>query len=269
MIRFSNQVPSIYTNASRDFQYLGWLIDIVLNSIKHNIDNLYKLPILTEDARLTELLAMTLGFKVKRNYDKTQLAALVSILPSILRYKGTESAVRMAAEVLIKSSGAIGDFSITVNGAQINVVLPEELVDVTLFIDLLDYILPAGMTCRVIRNTQLKKDLEDVQVKYYDEVYFEQHVDLGWSQDNQSIGLSSLLDPEKASLHEFAANFTSDEFDNRALNAGLLSNTVIPILSNNDTLIPDEEEFHGNMVDSHGRYLVSADDKLLLAKENE
>ena len=76
MIKFANQVPSVYPSASRDFQYLGWLIDIVLNSVKHNVDDLYDLPNNQADIKLTELLALTLGFKVKRNYDQKQLSAL-------------------------------------------------------------------------------------------------------------------------------------------------------------------------------------------------
>ena len=44
MIKFYEQVPAVYPSASRDFQYLCWLIDIVLNSVKHNVDDLYDLP---------------------------------------------------------------------------------------------------------------------------------------------------------------------------------------------------------------------------------
>ena len=88
MIKFKNLVPSVYPNASRDFQYLCWLIDIVLNSVKHTVDDLYDLPNSKADPKLTELLAMTLGFKVKRNYDQDQLRALVAALPRILKYKG-------------------------------------------------------------------------------------------------------------------------------------------------------------------------------------
>ena len=108
MINLSSQVPSIYPKASRDFQYLGWLTDIVLNSVKHNVDSLYSLPLTAGNTRLTELLAMTLGFTIKRNYDKKQLSALVSVLPSILKYKGTEKAIVIAAEAIIKASGTGG-----------------------------------------------------------------------------------------------------------------------------------------------------------------
>jgi hypothetical protein len=210
---------------------------------------------------------MTLGFKIKRNYDKTQLASLVSILPSILRHKGTVKAVSMAAEALIKSSGATGDFGIAVDGAQLSVTLPKELVDVTLFMDLLDYILPAGMTYRVIRNTQTKRYLDDILIGQSDTIHVEQHADLDWSSDYQSIGLSGLLDSEKTSMREFAANFILDEAGHKVLNTGLLSNTVIPVLSTDEPLISDEERRYINLFDKDGNILVSADNKILLAKE--
>ena len=85
MINIFNQVPTVYTSMSRDFQYMCWLINIVLNSVKHNVDGLYELPNTKTDTRLAELLAMTLGFKIRRRYNQEQLAALVSIFPQLLQ----------------------------------------------------------------------------------------------------------------------------------------------------------------------------------------
>jgi hypothetical protein len=267
MIKLQNQVPSIYPSASRDFQYLGWLADIVLNSVKHNVDDLYQLPILDSDAKLTELLAMTLGFKVRRNYEKEQLAALVGVLPTILRYKGTEKAIKMAADALIKASGAPGSFKCSVDGAQIQIVLPETLVDVTLFTDLLDYILPAGMTYRIVRSTQDDKKLDDILVGARDIVKFEQVKDLEWPYSNVATGLATLFDVD-AQTNEFAANFipSEDGYD-YTLNSGLLSNTVIPVLATDTPSIPAEELLYINMVDRDGNVLVSDDAKVLLGKE--
>ena len=165
LINFYDQVPRVYPNSSRDFQYLSWLINIVLNSVKHNVDDLGQLPNVTYDAKLTELLALTLGFKVKRNYDQKQLAALVSVIPSLLKYKGTEKAIRMAADTLITASGTVGSFRCEVFDNEVIITLPKELVDTTLFMDLLPYILPAGMTCKVLRKTQLNFNLS-THIKY-------------------------------------------------------------------------------------------------------
>ena len=237
MINLYDQVPSIYPNASRDFQYLSWLFNIVLNSVKHNIDDIYNLPNITGDHKLTELLAMTLGFKIKRNYDQKQLTALVAILHSALRYKGTEKAIRMAAEALVKAMGSLGEADVEVEGTEIRVTLPKDLVDITLFLDILDYILPAGMTCRVVRKSQNTKKIDDIQVRYSDTVRLLVEDELRWEERegiNQSASLSSLY-PFSDTLTTANILFEKDAEgneipDSRRLNAGVLDNTIIPVL---------------------------------------
>lgn len=239
MISLYDQVPSIYTSASRDFQYLSWLFNIVLNSVKHNIDDIYNLPNVTGDAKLTELLAMTLGFKIKRNYDQKQLSSLVAVLHSALRYKGTEKAILMAADALVKAMGSQGDADVQIKGAEVQVTLPKDLIDITLFLDILDYILPAGMTCRVIRKSQNKKAINDIQVKYSDDFKRVITDDLTWADrkeadqrasdgtdvyTNRSEGLSGLYNIQDSTLN------TANILDTGVLNAGLLDNTVIPVL---------------------------------------
>lgn len=235
MIKFSDQVPSVYSSASRDFQYLGWLIDIVLNSVKHNIDDIYNLPNTKADPRLTEILAMTLGFRVKRNYDQQQLAALVSIIPSILKCKGTLKAVIMAGEALLTASDSVGMFVYKIENNCLTVVLPKDLIDISLFIDLLPYILPAGMTSRVVRKTQVQHKVPSIEVAYEDVLYAEWHKDLNWNDDAQtSSGLANIFDVDTEdntpSMSNYKHPITLDEQGMPVLNinAGLLDNTVIP-----------------------------------------
>jgi hypothetical protein len=237
MINMYNQVPSVYTSASRDFQYLSWLINIVLNSVKHNVDDLYDLPSTKADARLVELMAMTLGFKVKRNYDKSQLAALVSILPSVLKCKGTKKAVVMAAKALLITSGTIGEFDENdhcriVDGTLLEVTLPKDLIDITLFMDLMPYILPAGMSCRVVRRTELLDEYH-TYVHHNDVLYANWHDDLEWS-----TGTAGLYDVG-SSAPEFT-NYkilnNNPSLDATKPNIGLLDNTIIPALENELTL---------------------------------
>jgi hypothetical protein len=265
MINFYNQVPSVYPSASRDFQYLSWLINIVLNSVKHNVDDMYNLPNIGADSKLSELFALTLGFKVKRNYDQKQLIALATILPSVLKYKGTIKAVEMAAEALISTSGALGDAEYTVVDSQLRVIIPKDTtIDITLFLDLLDYILPAGMTCRVIRENRTKRALEDIYVTHRDKLYCELHKDLDWEDNNLSTGLSGLFDTELGTT-EFGANFKKSGSD-LVLNAGLLSNTVIPVLpgkelaQDNTVMLMSTEEDGTNKV----LYAGTETDKLML-----
>ena len=235
MINFYNQVPSVYTSASRDFQYLSWLINIVLNSVKHNVDDLYNLPNTKSDIKLTELLAMTLGFKVKRNYDEKQLTALVAVLPSILKYKGTKKALEIAAKALVKAAGSLGESRVDeYDGTSVKVTLPKDLTDIKLFLDLLDYILPAGMTCRIVPKNTIKKDIDDVRIKHSDTINLMVADDYtNASADSYTAILSGLY--EFKHMPDFISNIKKVGELN-VLNAGLLDNTVIPVLADSSII---------------------------------
>lgn len=256
MIDIYNQVPSIYVDASRDFQFLSWLFNIVLNSVKHNVDSLYLLPNNKENPALTELLALTLGFKIKRNYDQKQLAALVEVIPRVLKCKGTIPAIKMAGEALIKASGTSGSFDCSIKDkCVLEVVLPKDLVDTTLFIDILPYILPAGMSCRIIRVPQENKTLR-TNYSYADRLIARWHKDIVW---NENTGKQTTEGPANmlsyTSVYEdgrlinpkivdkegnqvdnttMFTNYTTthdgNSLESHILNTGLLDNSVIPIL---------------------------------------
>jgi hypothetical protein len=238
LIKFQDQVPSIYPSASRDFQYLSWLINIVLNSVKHNVDDLYDLPNSKSDPRLTELLAMTLGFKIRRNYNQEQLQALVAALPRILKYKGTKTAVDMAGNALIAAAGAIGNFDSEVKGGELIVTLPKSLIDISLFTDLLPYILPAGMTCHIVRKNQVNRDY-DTKLVQQNSMLAEWVPDLDWDDTKYTMtGLANMFNTGYSS--EPFANFIDKNGErplndmlidsNRILNTGLLDNNIIPAL---------------------------------------
>lgn len=160
MINIKNQVPGIYYEASRDFQVLGHLYEVVLNYVKTNADMLYLLPNGIEaDTRSIELLAMTLGFKLRRNYDKAQLAALVSIFPQLLKLKGTKRAIDLAGNALVKASGVPGTFLSEMKDYVMTIKIPIELSDITLFTDLLPYILPFGIRVSIVRTTIIKHEI--------------------------------------------------------------------------------------------------------------
>ena len=238
MINFYKQVPTIYSSASRDFQYLSWLINVVLNSVKHNIDDIYHLPGNKTDSNLAELLALTLGFKIRRNYDQAQLISLASIIPSILKNKGSLRAVQIAGNALVRSSGATGIFEVLVEDGQIEVIFPKELVDITLFMDILPYILPAGMSCKVTRKTV--KDINvTTELDYTEEVYGNTKSqllpDLSIEYD-RLVGMSDLIlrsvEQPPVFTNYIIERGEDGEVRSSTPNIGLLSNTVIPVLEN-------------------------------------
>ena len=229
MIKFSEVVPSVYTSASRDFQYVGRLIDIVLNSVKHNVDSMYNLPNIKTDTELAELLAMTLGFKVKRNYDKAQLSAIVSVIPLILKYKGSLEAVDLAGKALLLATGSSGLFKCAVVNNCLEITLPKAMVDTTLFTDLLPYILPAGLTYRIARQPYAEDTLQPTEVSYGDMLQVDTMPVLTWDNSKQtSTGLATMFDVG-GDANSTTANFIYDaEGTPTAVNVGLLSNSIIP-----------------------------------------
>ena len=102
MIRLQDLTPEVYYKQSRDFQFIGRLYDIVLNYIKTNADNLYYLPIgQNMNEQLLNLLALSLGFKPKNNYNSKQLLAICSVLPEIMKNKGSLQSMITAVNALL------------------------------------------------------------------------------------------------------------------------------------------------------------------------
>ena len=154
MIKLEDLTPAIYYDESRDFQFIGRLFDIVLNSVKTNADNLYNLPIgKNMNERLLNLLALTLGFQSKHYYNSKQLLSICSVLPKALKNKGSLNAIIVAVNALLSAEGIEQalDYSID-DERSITLYLPPDLTDLSLLKDLLVYILPAGVSCKMVKE---------------------------------------------------------------------------------------------------------------------
>lgn len=156
MIKVHDLTPAVYYNESRDFQLLGRLYDVVINSVKTNADLLYSLPYSNNSPEeITDLLALTLGLQSKHNYNLRQLEAICSIFSYILRNKGTDTAILMACRAILRAEGLNSKvylehdpddyFSLTI-------YITKQLVDISLLRDILNYIIPAGMSCNLIQE---------------------------------------------------------------------------------------------------------------------
>lgn len=237
MIQLYNQIPEVYYKQSRDFQFIGRLFDLVLNAVKTNADMLYQIPNgLMNDTQSTEVLAHTLGFKIKHDYDKDQLAALVSIFPTLLKYKGTVTAIKMAGDAMIRASNVIGDFQFSLNNNVLEVILPYELTDMSLFQDLLPYILPAGISCSISRG-------RGASVTFKTKLATAQDITAVLTDLSNDPGLSTIAIPETSSLtYTYKTDFIDDQ--NGKINTGLIGNTVIqpPIISDTPQTVTVEEQ---------------------------
>ena len=163
MIKLQNLTPEVYYKESRDFQLLGRLFDLVLNAVKTDADLLYNLPLITNsDEKLLELLALTLGFKPKHQYNAKNLKAVCSVFSEILRNKGSIKAIKIACEALFNSMDISQqldyDFTKGKDNTELNLYIAKDFGDITLLNDLLSYILPAGMSCNIIREFHVLTD---------------------------------------------------------------------------------------------------------------
>lgn len=202
MIRLQNYTPEVYYKQSRDFQFIGRLFDIVLNYVKTNADMIYDVP--ASDAagsKMIDLLALTLGFNARHNYSVKQLAALCSVLSKVLHNKGNIQALQIASTAILNAEGVedpVVIFEDIDDPFNIILYIPQSLSDTTLLQDLLDYILPAGITCDIIRATYRKIEAQ-TEIESFDSIvaYLPNALPILQSFDNNPAQISKLgLDPD-------------------------------------------------------------------------
>lgn len=204
MIKLQNYTPEIYYKESRDFQFIGRLFDLVLNAVKTDVDLLYYVPLTANsDEKLLELLSFTLGFNPRHQYTTRQLKTVCSVFTEIVKYKGSIKSLKIACEALFNAmdiSQALDyDFSAGKNNTELNLYIPQEFEDITILNDLLAYVLPAGMSCNIIKELHIK------------------------TTSNTNIGISDTVRLEKVDVNSYSRlpQFTDSEDTNLA--AGIIN----------------------------------------------
>lgn len=172
MIETRNLTPEVYYKRSRDFQVLGRTIDLVFNYLKNTSDTLSN-NILSEtfDTALIDLVATTLGFKRIRHYNTNELMAFCSTFSFILRNKGNIQSIEKVIQAIAAAQGiqeeALVDVDIN-DPYTLIAYLPEKMTNYALLQDVLDYILPAGMSLYIYSTTLIRQPIEDTSyvIKY-------------------------------------------------------------------------------------------------------
>ena len=156
MIKIQNLVPSVYYNRSRDFQLLGRVYDIVFNFLKNNVDTISNLYIDEMDDKLFPLLAITLGFKQTHEYNIEQLKDLCCTFIKILRNKGNLNSVQDLLNLIANVEGNSETYYWSINEEKnpylLNIYIPLSITDTSLLEDMLTYILPVGMSYRIVKE---------------------------------------------------------------------------------------------------------------------
>ena len=237
LIKFQDLTPEVYYKRSRDFQYIGRLFDLVLNNAKMNTDIISSLPLNPDmDPRLLDLLALTLGFKSKHEYNTKQLAALCSIFPFVLRNKGSKLAIETACNALLNAEGITKEASIEVSNQIVSMFLPSELSDLNLLKDLLNYILPAGMSCSIVREATLVPPSSTTSVSYNDGVVNYTNT------SKESKDLWDEVTSKSIILKQTGTNATSAKEQRAKDHAGVFVNTSIV----RQTAEPESKKEGGN-----------------------
>lgn len=156
MITYKNLVPDIYYNRSRDFQILGAYYDLIFNYMKQNADLVS--TGLTEDVddELVDLIITDLGFKESHSYNIRQLKKLISIFSLAIKNKGNIESISLIVDMLNNIAGLTTKAYIAISDEdpyKIYIYTPSILDDTILLEDMINYILPAGMTYAIRRQS--------------------------------------------------------------------------------------------------------------------
>lgn len=174
MIKLQDLTPNIYYDQSRDFQLLGRLFDLVLNSAKTEADIIHSLPLSENSPDNTlDLLSLTFGLKLDRHkYTDRQIRVLCTIVADLFRNKGNLKALAILCKALLRAEQVNGGFLVEVQNNTILLSLPISPQKSEILHDVLPYILPAGFTFKIhlaniitIDSTQEFLELTD-QVVY-------------------------------------------------------------------------------------------------------
>ena len=175
MIRTEKLIPQVYYDESRDFQVLGRLFDTIANYGKMNIDLMLSPETKESPSQIVKLLATFVGFVTKHNYDNSNLVSVCRSFGSLLREKGSMSAITDAVNILLNSQGIKLKYGTVVSVDKdltgrsmhaVNIYVPTQLKDVNLLEDLFEYILPAGWVYRIVtvENTSIDNS-DSVSIK--------------------------------------------------------------------------------------------------------
>ena len=230
MIKAYDRTPEVYYKRSRDFQLLGRIHDIVFNYAKMNADLIGNISYADNiDDKLLPLLCTTLGFKEMHEYNLEQLKGLCSIFVNCLRHKGTLKSVQDLLNLLVnvenEKEKAVAEVDFT-DPYLLNIYFPTSISDTSLFEDVLTYILPAGMTYRIVNQEREKYDLPG------DEVYLE-------SDDKAFITIKKATHTYMAQMHEGQKSADSTLEESSIPERGRIEDVLIPRVEK-DTDVEDE-----------------------------
>lgn len=162
MLDIEKMVPYIYLKESRDFQLYSRLLELVINSVKYDIDsitNIYN-PQLCND-RMLDLLCSIYNFKNRNKYTDEDLRIILAGFPYLIKYKGTQKGIEYAIALVLKAQNLENEYFVNIirknddttkeYTIQIGTL---ENINETYLLDLLDYVKPVGFKTEILQITK-------------------------------------------------------------------------------------------------------------------
>ena len=153
-MKVNKLVPNVYYKESRDFSYIGRLLEVAINYLKTNVDLVSKSVNASSSSNLINLLTSSLGFESKHEYTNEDLVKPCSSFVYLVRNKGSIRAIEDTINILLRSQNISYNMDLYYEDEDrhsIIVEIPYDLEDTVLLDDVFDYILPTGTIYKYIR----------------------------------------------------------------------------------------------------------------------
>ena len=169
LIRTQNNVPDVYVNASRDFQLLCRLYDILINGVKYDTEAIKSvINTFMCNTRLLELLQTKLGFFTKSSISDDDLRYVLCAFPDIIKHKGSRQSIEEAVLVFLKLNHINTGYDILITNKpragssatpySVQIGIEGAVRDTHILDEIFRYILPAGYIFEYIFYVKADKD---------------------------------------------------------------------------------------------------------------
>lgn len=203
-MKVSKMVPLVYYKESRDFSLMGTLYEFILNNLKTNSELVgTSLSNKNVSSDLLELAMINVGF-IKHHHcsNETAIAIIKSFL-TMMKKKGTEDALNDAIAMLLNINKIELSTNNVTSGYNTNkyhkiFYINSAIENVVVFEDLLNYILPAGVTYEIIDTSSYIYDSYSTNIPINEDaikVIQMKDYSVGMISTENTVGDSTVLNP--------------------------------------------------------------------------
>lgn len=159
--RLQDNLPEIYSYASRDFQLMERLYDTLLNGTRYDIYSMLGI-IDTQHCRsnLLPLLRIAVGFISTAKYPDRVLRTLLAAFPVLIKSKGQLQCIRLAVQIYLKAFGGSGDVETKYaqDTGTLNIIILSSPVEVNALSSWVKFFAPTGLKFSYTFSQKIRAD---------------------------------------------------------------------------------------------------------------